>query len=148
MENDDLQNAFEISEDEEPVLTKVESRQKKVDNAHKPKVGVEFKRRRKLTSEVWSNFDFLEPDENGELHCKCKQCGKLYNAESRMGTGNLKRHLKNSTKRVFRDVGQMILESGSGSGPLATRLPRFDADTFREISIAAIVKHELPFQFA
>ena len=146
MEDDAMKfkNTVEISEEDEPM---VEPSQKKAEKAMKPKISVGVKRQRKLTFGVWVNFDFLEPDENGELFCKCKQCGKLYNAESRMGTGNLKRHLKNCTKRTFRDVGQMILDS-SASGSLANRVPAFDPDVFRELVIIAVVKHELPFQFA
>ncbi|KAL2924160.1 Zinc finger BED domain-containing protein RICESLEEPER 2 [Bienertia sinuspersici] len=106
----------------------------------------ERKRQRKLTSEVWADFEFIKPQKNGELRCKCKRCGKDFNAESKSGTGNLKRHLDRCKKRCYRDVGQMLLESGSG-GSLANRAPDFNPNVFRELLTMAVVKHELPFQF-
>ncbi|KAL2941421.1 putative AC transposase [Bienertia sinuspersici] len=108
-----------------------------------------YKRQRKLTSDVWAEFEFLEPDTNGVLCCKCKRCGQSYNAGSNIGTGNLRRHLDRCKKRKFRDVGQMILDCGSGgSGLLTSRSLNFDPTMFRELLATAIVRHELPFQFA
>ncbi|KAL2896865.1 Zinc finger BED domain-containing protein 4 [Bienertia sinuspersici] len=52
------------------------------------------KRQRRLSSSVWTNYDFLdEPDKDGNLVCKCKRCGITYNANSKNGTGNLIRHI-------------------------------------------------------
>ncbi|KMT11109.1 hypothetical protein BVRB_5g111910 [Beta vulgaris subsp. vulgaris] len=105
------------------------------------------KRPRRLTSSVWVHFDFLdEPDENGNLMCKCKKCGTTYNADSKNGTGNLLRHLKSCKMRKYRDIGQMLLEKTSSG--LENRLVKFDADEFRELVGMAIVRHDLPFQFA
>ncbi|KAL2921565.1 Zinc finger BED domain-containing protein RICESLEEPER 1 [Bienertia sinuspersici] len=104
------------------------------------------KRQRRLTSGVWVNFEFLdEPDKHGNLLCKCKKCGTIYNADIKMGTGNLIRHLRNCKRRDIRDVGQMLLDSSSGK--LENRLPEFNADCFREMLAVAIVRHDLPFQF-
>uniref|UniRef100_A0A803M6L9 hAT-like transposase RNase-H fold domain-containing protein n=1 Tax=Chenopodium quinoa TaxID=63459 RepID=A0A803M6L9_CHEQI len=104
------------------------------------------KRQRRLSSGVWVNFYFLdEPDENGNLICKCKKCGIHFNADRKNGTGNLHRHLKNCKQRSFRDVGQMILEKTSSG--LGNRLREFDANYFRELLSLAIVEHDMPFQF-
>uniref|UniRef100_A0A803N9M1 BED-type domain-containing protein n=1 Tax=Chenopodium quinoa TaxID=63459 RepID=A0A803N9M1_CHEQI len=104
------------------------------------------KRPRRLSSGVWVHFEFLdEPDENGNLICKCKKCGLRFNGDSKNGTGNLHRHLKNCKQRSFRDVGQMILEKTSSG--LGNRLPDFDAGYFRELLSIAIVEHDMPFQF-
>lgn len=54
---------------------------------------MDVKRHRKLTSKVCNEFEFLDIDENGELHCKCKKYGQVYNAETIIGIGNLKRHI-------------------------------------------------------
>ncbi|KAL2894809.1 Zinc finger BED domain-containing protein DAYSLEEPER, partial [Bienertia sinuspersici] len=72
-----------------------------------------YKRQRKLTSDVWAEFEFLEPNTDGVLRCKCKRCGQSYNARSNIGTCNLRRHLDRCKKRKFRDVGQMILDCRS-----------------------------------
>uniref|UniRef100_A0A803LRD6 BED-type domain-containing protein n=1 Tax=Chenopodium quinoa TaxID=63459 RepID=A0A803LRD6_CHEQI len=104
------------------------------------------KRPRRLSSGVWVHFEFLdEPDENGNLICKCKKCGLRFNGDSKNETGNLHRHLKNCKQRSFRDVGQMILEKTSSG--LGNRLPDFDAGYFRELLSIAIVEHDMPFQF-
>ena len=86
-------NTIEISEavDLESRPPPSKNSEKKPLKVLKPnKAGMDVKRHRKLTYEVWNSFEFMDPDENGELFCKCKQCGQVYNAESRMGTGNLK----------------------------------------------------------
>uniref|UniRef100_A0A803N0Y0 BED-type domain-containing protein n=1 Tax=Chenopodium quinoa TaxID=63459 RepID=A0A803N0Y0_CHEQI len=104
------------------------------------------KRQRRLSSSVWVHFEFLdEPDENGNLICKCKKCGSRFNADSKNGTGNLHCHLKSFKQRSFRDVSQMILEKTSSS--LGNRLPDFDAIYFRELLSLAIVEHDMPFLF-
>ncbi|KAL2926821.1 Draxin-B [Bienertia sinuspersici] len=65
----------------------------------------ECKRKRKLTLVVWTNFEFIKPQKKGELHCKCKKCGKDFNVESKSGTRNLKHHLDRCKNRSYRDVG-------------------------------------------
>ncbi|CAI9284367.1 unnamed protein product [Lactuca saligna] len=80
------------------------------------KTGVDVKRHKKLKLKVWNDFEVLDTDENGELHCKCKKCGQVYNAETRMGTGNLKRHLRSCKPSRFKDIGQMVLDIGSCYG--------------------------------
>lgn len=117
---------------------------KKLGHTYKP--GKNFKRSRKLTSGVWVNFTFLEPDPEGNLWCKCKKCGQVYSAESKYGTGNLIRHSASCKKKNTRDIGQMLLQS-NGVG-LRTRALTFNSDVFRELLAVAIVKHGLPFQFA
>ncbi|KMT08905.1 hypothetical protein BVRB_6g136250 [Beta vulgaris subsp. vulgaris] len=119
----------------------------KPENAlHKPMKHT--KRQRRLTSNVWVHFEFLEePNEHGNLVCKCKKCGQIYNADSSIGTGNLRRHLKNCKRRSYLDVGQMILDSSS-SGSLLKRMPDVNLDVFREMLAIAVVRHDLPFQFA
>ena len=143
-------NTIEISEavDLESRPPPSKNSEKKPLKVLKPnKAGMDVKRHRKLTSEVWNSFEFMDPDENGELFCKCKQCRQVYNAESRMGTGNLKRRLKNCKKSRFKNIGQMVLDYASGSGSSTSRLPEFNPTTFRELLASVVVRHELPFQF-
>ncbi|KAL2895357.1 Zinc finger BED domain-containing protein RICESLEEPER 2 [Bienertia sinuspersici] len=136
-------------QDSHPVKASTKKSSKKISNlTNLTKPGSHFKRQRRLTSEVWVNYEFLdEPDENGNLLCKCKKCGTTYNADSKNGTGNLKRHIQNCKRRNYLDVGQMIIDS-SASGSLQNRLPSINADIFRELVASAIVRHDLPFQFA
>jgi len=103
------------------------------------------KRQRKLTSTIWEHYEFLKPDEDGNLFCKFKKCGQVYHGESKHGTRNLKRHLANCKKRNFRDIGQLLLESKSGS--LGNKRPDFDPEVFRTMLTICIVKHNLPLQF-
>ena len=69
----------------------------------------------------------------------------MYPGDSKYGTGNLKRHLIICKRRNTRDIGQLLLESRSGS--LGSRRPEFDADVFRQLLALCVVKHDLPFQF-
>uniref|UniRef100_A0A803LBQ1 Uncharacterized protein n=1 Tax=Chenopodium quinoa TaxID=63459 RepID=A0A803LBQ1_CHEQI len=131
------------SDDEVSNSHQTESKKKTSNVTSLNKPGIHFKRQRKLTSNVWANFEFLDkPDEQGNIICKCKKCGQKYNAESRQGTGNLKRHIKKCKKRTFKDVGQMIIDSSS-SGSMMNRLPTIDYDIVREmlsIAVADVLK--------
>ncbi|KAJ8433164.1 LOW QUALITY PROTEIN: hypothetical protein Cgig2_007128 [Carnegiea gigantea] len=84
-------------------------------------VGKPPKCQRKLTSSVWEHYEFLPPDKEGNLFCKCKKCGQTYPGDSRYETDNLKRHLDNCKRRDVRDIGQLLLQSRSGS--LGTLMP-------------------------
>ena len=81
----DLEASSEGEENSHPP-PKVDAKKKGKPILMKP--NPHFKRQRKLTSGVWVNFNFLdEPDEQGNLVCQCKKCGKKYNADSSQGTG-------------------------------------------------------------
>jgi len=115
--------------------------------AYKPAAcGKTHKCQRKLTSPVWDNFTFIEPDDEGNLWCKCKKCDQVYSADSKYETGNLKRHILNCKRKNVRDIGQLLLQSRSGS--LSNRHAKFDVDIFCELVALCIVKHDLPFWFA
>ncbi|KAH7532868.1 hypothetical protein FEM48_Zijuj04G0068200 [Ziziphus jujuba var. spinosa] len=97
---DGLQINLESSSFEMPInLEDVASPMEGVTSGHK------VKRKRKLTSKVWSYFDVLPLDVDGKQKCKCKDCGTIYLCDSKYGTGNLVRHLKNCVKRDTRDIG-------------------------------------------
>jgi hypothetical protein len=61
------------------------------------------------------------------------------------GTGNLKRHIKKCSRRNTRDVGQLLMSQNQGS--LFVSASKFDTEKFRELWIASIIKHDLPFRF-
>ncbi|CAB4306765.1 unnamed protein product [Prunus armeniaca] len=103
------------------------------------------KRRRKLTSHVWTQFEILPVDQDNKLYAKCMKCGHKYLCDSKYGTGNLKRHLDSCLKSDTRDIGQLLLSKSEGS--IITRSAKFDPNKFRELLVMAIIKHELPFQF-
>ncbi|XP_020426552.1 zinc finger BED domain-containing protein RICESLEEPER 1-like [Prunus persica] len=103
------------------------------------------KRRRKLTSAVWTQFEILPIDENNEQRAKCMKCGQKYLCDSRYGTGNLKRHIESCVKTDTRDLGQLLLSKYDGA--ILTRSSKFDPMKFRELLLMAIIMHDLPFQF-
>ncbi|BBN69674.1 BED zinc finger, partial [Prunus dulcis] len=103
------------------------------------------KRRRKLTSAVWTQFEILPIDENNEQRAKCMKCGQKYLCDSRYGTGNLKRHIESCVKTDTRDIGQLLLSKSDGA--ILTRSSKFDPMKFRELLVMAIIMHDLPFQF-
>ncbi|XP_042969171.1 zinc finger BED domain-containing protein RICESLEEPER 1-like [Carya illinoinensis] len=96
---------------------------------------------------MWTFFDMVPESENndGKPRAKCKMCGITYMAASKYGTGNMKRHIDACPRRSSRDIGQMMLSQGSGS--ISVSIPKFETEQYRELLIAAIVKHELPFRF-
>lgn len=103
------------------------------------------KRRRKLTSAVWTQFEILPIDENNEQRAKCMKCGQKYLCDSRYGIGNLKRHIESCVKIDTRDLGQLLLSKSDGA--ILTRSSKFDPMKFRELLVMAIIMHDLPFQF-
>uniref|UniRef100_A0A803NE93 hAT-like transposase RNase-H fold domain-containing protein n=1 Tax=Chenopodium quinoa TaxID=63459 RepID=A0A803NE93_CHEQI len=86
------------SDDEVSDSHQTESKKKTSNVTSLNKPGIHFKRQRKLTSDVWANFEFLDkPDEQGNIICM---------------------------------------------------VPTIDYDIVREMLSIAVVKHDLPFQFA
>ena len=78
-------------------------------------------------------------------YCKCKKCGNKYLSPGSYGTGTLKRHIKSYYKKRTKDIAQLIL--GNKNGSLSVSSSKFNPDPFRELLVAAIVMHDLPFQF-
>jgi len=103
------------------------------------------KRKRKHTSVVWNQFEMLPTGTNQELKAKCKECGVVYMANSKNGTGSMRRHMESCVRRDTRDVGQLLMSQDKGS--LALSAKRFDAEHFRELITTAIILHDLPFSF-
>lgn len=66
--------------------------------------------------------------EDKKQRCKCKKCGTIYQAESKHGTGNLKRHLETCIRRNIRDIGQLLLTHDKGS--MSMSASKFDPETF------------------
>ncbi|XP_024028942.1 zinc finger BED domain-containing protein RICESLEEPER 2-like [Morus notabilis] len=103
------------------------------------------KRKRKHTSVVWNQFERLPMGADQELKAKCKECGVVYMANSKNGTGSMRRHMQSCVRRDTRDVGQLLMSQDKGS--LALSAKRFDAEHFRELITTAIILHDLPFSF-
>ncbi|KAL2941768.1 putative AC9 transposase [Bienertia sinuspersici] len=87
-----------------------------------------------------------ELDSLGRMQSKCMKCDAKYIAESSHGTGNMLRHIRSCKGKVYRDIGQMILQSNA-SGAVENRPSTFKFDEFREILALAIARHNLPLQF-
>ncbi|KAG2727020.1 hypothetical protein I3760_01G140900 [Carya illinoinensis] len=107
----------------------------------------ESKTKRKKQSNVWTFFEMVPESENNydKQRDKCKMCGVTYMVASKYGNGNMKRHIDACPRRSSRDIGQMMLSQNSGSISVST--PKFETEQYRELLIAAIVKHELPFSY-
>ncbi|XP_042952169.1 zinc finger BED domain-containing protein RICESLEEPER 2-like [Carya illinoinensis] len=107
----------------------------------------ESKTKRRKRSNVWNFFEMVPESENndGKLRAKCKMCGVTYMAASKYGTENMKHHINACPRRSSQDIGQMMLSQGCGSISVST--PKFETEQYRELLIASIVKHELPFRF-
>ncbi|KAJ9535682.1 hypothetical protein OSB04_un001165 [Centaurea solstitialis] len=105
----------------------------------------ETKKKRRRSSEVWNEFTLI-PSQPGETsYCTCNKCGHKFNAESKNGTGNLRRHVLTCQKKTTTEVGQFLVTSDKGI--LHTPKSNFNQDTFRELVVHAIIRHDLPFSF-
>ena len=76
-------------------------------------------------------------------YCKCKKCGNKYLSPGSYGTRTLKRHIKSCYKKCTKDIAQLILSNKNGSMSISSS--KFDPDTFRELLVAVIGIHDLPF---
>ncbi|PON71403.1 Zinc finger, BED-type, partial [Trema orientale] len=74
----------------------------------------QLKCKRKLTSKVWKSFDMLPLGPDKKQRARCKLCGVEYFADSKYGTGNLKRHVDSCVRRNHLDVGQLLISQDSG----------------------------------
>jgi hypothetical protein len=101
------------------------------------------KRRRTLA--VWQHFDVIRGTEGDKLKAKCKLCGTIYLAPSTYGTKNLKRHLDTCPRRNTRDVGQTLISKSQGS--MSVSSSKFFPKKFRELLVALVIKHDLPFRY-
>ncbi|GMN59942.1 hypothetical protein TIFTF001_029031 [Ficus carica] len=69
------------------------------------------KRKRRTTSIVWSHFDKLPLTEDKRLRAKCKECGSVYLADSKNGTGSMRRHMIScqlNNKSIHMDMDEII----------------------------------------
>ena len=83
--------------------------------------------------------------EGDVLRAKCKIFGIVYKAPGEYGTRNMTRHIKVCSRKGTPDVGQMLL-SGSQGGMSEISF-KFDPKKFKELVVALIIKHDLPFQY-
>ena len=101
--------------------------------------------KRRLSADVWKEFNMLPPGPDKKQRCSCKRCGATYACPSTYGTGNLHKHLERCKRRDTRDIGQLLISREHGSMALGTK--KFDQETFRELLTAAIIMHCQPYQF-
>ena len=101
--------------------------------------------KRKRTSIVWNFFYPIHAEGDDMVRAKCKSCGKTYKAPGEYGTGNMTRHMNKCARKDILDVGQMLL-SGSQGG-MSVISSKFDPKNFRELIVASIIKHDLPFRY-
>jgi hypothetical protein len=99
----------------------------------------------KRTSIVWNFFDPVHVEGDDMVRAKCKLCGKTYKASGEYGTENMTRHMNKCARKNTPDVGQMLL-SGSQGG-MSVISSKFDPKKFRELIVASIIKHDLPFRY-
>jgi hypothetical protein len=104
-------------------------------------------KKRRKTSIIWNYFDII-PNidlEDMEIRAKCKLCGNQYKVQSSNGYGNLNRHIEVCGGNNTPDVRQMLLAGSEGS--LSVSASEFDPERYRELLVAAIIQHDLPFSY-
>ncbi|XP_057790932.1 zinc finger BED domain-containing protein RICESLEEPER 4-like [Salvia miltiorrhiza] len=98
---------------------------------------------KKPRSEVWNFFDKVGKV-NGVEKCKCKHCHKLFTCKVESGTTHLRRHTDKCFKTPqYHDVSALLDNQ-------ATLLKKwkFDSKAYRDGLAKAIIKHDLPFNYA
>ncbi|KAJ6864189.1 hypothetical protein NC651_034889 [Populus alba x Populus x berolinensis] len=97
-----------------------------------------------LQSTVWDNF-VKHTAENGEVGATCKHCKKKYRAESKRGTSNLHKHLKNcSPSRQDEAEQQILVETGELSASVIQGNFVIDQERSRLDFATMMIKHGYP----
>ncbi|KAJ6884440.1 hypothetical protein NC652_031448 [Populus alba x Populus x berolinensis] len=97
-----------------------------------------------LQSTVWDNF-VKHTAENGEVWATCKHCKKKYRAESKRGTSNLHKHLKNcSPSRQDEAEQQILVETGELSTSVIQGNFVIDQERSRLDIATMMIKHGYP----
>jgi len=97
----------------------------------------------KRTSAICKFFDLISGTGDDKLNAKCNLCGITYLAPSTYGIGNMKRHMETCLRRDTRDVGQMLISGNQGY--MSVSSSKFCLKKFRELLVASVIKHDLPF---
>ncbi|XP_021750313.1 uncharacterized protein LOC110715997 [Chenopodium quinoa] len=93
----------------------------------------------KRRSLVWKEFLMIDMVEctDGKSRCICKHCqSSSFNANSRYGTGNMKRHLSKCTP-----YQNSLKNKGGATGKI------FNQQVYRELVAKAIIKHGYAFSW-
>nr|GLL41695.1 zinc finger BED domain-containing protein RICESLEEPER 2-like [Ipomoea trifida] len=97
------------------------------------------------TSEVWTYFIDIGPNEKGKGRSQCKGCKTiLLSGGKTYGTSTMRRHMKSCKllKYQFHDISQMNFDCDG-----TIRSKKLDIGHAREVFAAAIVEHDCPFAF-
>ncbi|RVW64504.1 putative AC transposase [Vitis vinifera] len=105
--------------------------------------GTLVSKRRKLTSDVWNDFDKII--ENGQDYVICKHCKGKLKADSKNGTKHLHVHIDRCMKRRNVDIRQQLLAvERKCHGKVQIGGFTFDKEISREKLARAIILHEYP----
>ncbi|KAG6736468.1 hypothetical protein POTOM_060757 [Populus tomentosa] len=106
--------------------------------------GLQSTNKRRKISTVWDRF-VKHRGENGEVWATCKYCKKKYRAESKRGTSNLHKHLKNCSPSGQDEAEQQILvETGELSTSVIQGNFVIDQERSRLDIATMIIKHGYP----
>ncbi|KAL5548350.1 hypothetical protein UlMin_003581 [Ulmus minor] len=103
------------------------------------------KGKKTLKSKMWNFFYILPLGADQKLKSQCKKYGAQYVASSKYGTGNMRHHIKDCKRNDTRNIGQMMISRDTNNLSLSSI--QYNSTKFRELVMAAIVMHDLPFQF-
>jgi hypothetical protein len=106
--------------------------------------GLQSTNKRRKISTVWDRF-VKHRGENGEVWATCKYCKKKYRAESKRGTSNLHKHLKNCPPSRQDEAEQQILvETGDLSTSVIQGNFVIDQERSRLDIATMMIKHGYP----
>ncbi|KAG6743636.1 hypothetical protein POTOM_052337 [Populus tomentosa] len=106
--------------------------------------GLQSTSKRRKISTVWDRF-VKHRGENGEVWATCKYCKKKYRAESKRGTSNLHKHLKNcSPSRQDEAEQQILVETGELSTSVIQGNFVIDQERSRLDIATMMIKHGYP----
>ena len=83
-------------------------------------------RKRRLTSQVWQNFDLIKSDGKRRI-AKCELCGIEHVAPGKNGTRNIRKRWDKCSMRGHQGISQLVFSQSTLSNP------NFNFEKFKEL---------------
>lgn len=105
-----------------------------------------FAKKRKLTSDVWADFDKIKR-KDGSDGAKCKHCHKVLVAGSKSGTTHLRNHLTRCNSKNKTDIAQYMISTKKSTSDDSVVIEnfKFNEEKSRMDFAKMLIKHNYPF---
>ena len=102
-------------------------------------------RKRKLTSDIWDDFNAIYDDDGRLMQGQCIHCDAIFPTDKKAGSSQCRRHRLVCTEKAMMDEVISNMQPGDARIPVLKRFKYDREKAFHEL-VRMIVLHELPFR--